>query len=284
MIAERPQHPLVTISVRVYGMLLAAYPPRFRQEYGSHMLMIFSDCCLRAIRQGGTNGMTRLWTITLLDLIQSVIAEHSRKETVMTKSNLIRVSGWSLMLAALTLFLFIVGIYLEYEVYDPFRRFQVFNEYSLLVSVWATPVLLAVGMLGLRAQYGDEVGSFGKNILLLGTIAGPAINMIGVYATSRVDWGWILLFTGNAVLLACLTIFGILAMRVRPLPRWNSLPLLAGIWYPALFILTLVIQAIGWDGSPEPIFVAGVMLQSIALGVLGYILQADVPEEIVATA
>ena len=284
MIAGRREHPLVALSVRVYQALLAAYPSRFRQEYSSHMLMVFRDCCLRAIRRDGMTGMTRLWMVTLLDLIQSVIAEHSRKETVMTRSNFIRMSGWSLMLGAFTLFLFIVGIYLTYEVYDPFRRFQAFNEFTLLVSVWATPVLFAIGMLGLRTRHGGEVGSFGKNILMLGAIAGPAINIIGAYATSRLEWGWILLFTGNAVLLACLSIFGILALRVKPLPRWNGLPLFAGIWYPALFIVILIVQAFGWDGSPEPIFVTAVMLQSIALGVLGYVLQADVPEEAPAYA
>lgn len=284
MIREREEPPIVTFSVRVYRALLAAYPTRFRQEYGAHMLMVFRDCCLRAFGRGGMNEMTRLWTITLLDLIQSLITEHSQKETIMTRSNFIRLSGWSLMLGAITFFLFVLAIYLENNVYDPFRRFQAFSEISLMVSIWATPVLLAVGMSGLRTRYGGEVGSFGKNILLLGAIAGPATNIIGVYATSRVDWGWILLYSGNVVLLACLTIFGILALRVKPLPRWNGLPLIAGIWYPAFFIMFLIIQAFGWDGSPEPIFVAAGMLQTIALGVLGYILQADMPEEMVAHA
>lgn len=281
MIAGGREHPIVTLSVKVYKALLAAYPSRFRQEYGSQMLMLFHDCCLRAVRQ---SGMTKLWAVTLLDLFSSLIEEHTRKETDMTRSKFIRLSGWALMLGAITLLLFIVGIYLEYEVYDPFRRFQTFNEYSLLVSIWATPILFAIGMLGLRSRFGGEVGRFGKNILLLGAIGGPVVNILGVYATPRVDWGWILLFTGNAVILACLTIFGILALRLKPLPRWNGLPLLAGIWYPALFIITLTIQAFGWDGSPEPIFVAAVTLQSIALGVLGYILQADVPEEAIAYA
>jgi uncharacterized membrane protein len=283
MISKSVEHP-IAVSVRVYQVLLSAYPTKFRQEYGSHMVQVFRDCCLRAVRQGGGNGMARLWLVTILDLLRSLIEEHTRKETDMTRSKFIRLSGWSLMLGAVTLFLFLVGIYLEYEVYDPFRRFQAFNEYSLLVSVWATPVLFAAGMMGLRTRYGNEVGGFGRNILLLGAIAGPAINIIGVYATPRVDWGWILLFSGNAVLLACLTIFGILAVRMKPLPRWNGLPLFAGIWYPALFSITFIVQAFGWDGSPEPIFVAGVMLQSIALGMLGYILQADVPEEMVAIA
>jgi hypothetical protein len=284
MISNSTDLPIVALSVTVYQTLLVAYPTRFQQEYGQHMVQVFRDCCLRTVRQSGTNGMARLWVLTLLDLFRSLIEEHTRKETDMTRSKFIRLSGWLLMLGAITLFLFIVGIYLEYEVHDPFRRFQAFNEYSLLVSIWATPVLFAAGMLGLRARYGDEVGSIGKNLLLLGAIAGPVINIIGVYATPRVDWGWILLFTGNAVLLACLAIFGILALRVKLLPRWNGLPLLAGIWYPALFIMILTTQAFGWEGSPELVFLTAVALQSIALGVLGYVLQADVPEETVATA
>ena len=55
---------LITFSVRVYEMLLNAYPTKFQQEYGSEMTQVFQDCCLRAIHKGGMNGMLRLWTVT----------------------------------------------------------------------------------------------------------------------------------------------------------------------------------------------------------------------------
>ena len=72
---------LVTFSVKLYQVLLAAYPSRFQQEYGPHMVQVFQDCCLRTVRQSGPNGMLKLWGITLLDLTQSVISEHMQKET-----------------------------------------------------------------------------------------------------------------------------------------------------------------------------------------------------------
>jgi len=90
----------VVFSVRVYQLLLNAYPTKFQQEYGSQMVQVFQDCCLRALRQGGTNGMVKLWAITLLDLIQSIVSEHMHKETDMSKSQLIRFSGWAFILGS----------------------------------------------------------------------------------------------------------------------------------------------------------------------------------------
>jgi hypothetical protein len=196
----------------------------------------------------------------------------------MKNSNFIRLSGWSLMLGAVTLLLFMLGVGLQSGVSDPFGRLDAFIEYSNLAGIWVTPILLAVGMLGLRARYGDEVGSFGRNILLLGAAA-PAITIIGVYATPRVDWGWVLLYAGQAVLLGCLSVFGVLALRVRPLPRWNGLPLVAGIGYPALFLISLVTVAFGGEWPENaPVVFAVVFSQIIALFLLGYILQGDVAE------
>jgi hypothetical protein len=275
-------------SVKVYQMLLVAYPTKFRQEYGPHMVQMFRDCCLRAFRQSGTNGMLKLWAITLCDLLRSSIEEHLQKETFMTRSKFIRLSGWSLMLGAVTLFLFILGAYLGDNVYDPFRRLVPLTEFGTQLGVWATPVLLGVGLLGLRTRYGDEVDSFGKSILLFGAIAGPVINIIGITIPPIGDWGWLLPFTGNAVLLASLSIFGIPALSARPLPRWNSLPIIAGVWYPVLLILVVIFGVIGltqnWiDNLANPAYIA-IPLQCVLLVVLGHMLQADLPEEILATA
>jgi hypothetical protein len=274
---------IIALSLRIYQLLLVAYPARFRQEYSSHMSQVFRDCCLRTVQCSGTNGMVKLWAITLLDLVQSVISEHRQKEAFMTRSKFIRMSGWSLMLGAVTFFLFALGVQLEYGVYDPFRRLDPFIWYSFLAGVWVSPILLAVGMLGLRARYGYEVGSFGRNILLLGAVAGPAINIIGVYATPRVDWGWILLFAGPAVLLATSPCWRVALLS--SLPRWNGLPLFAGIWYPVLLFTGLVSVAVAGPGSVgPPIMFAVVALQSIALFFLGYILRGDVAETAPALA
>ena len=227
--------------------------------------------------------MLKLWALTLFDLLRSSIEEHLQKETFMTRSKFIRLSGWSLMLGAVTLFLFILSGYLD----DNFRRLAPFTEFGTQLSIWVTPILLGVGLLGLRTRYGDEVGGFGKNILLLGAVAGPVINITGT-AVENAGWAWILTITGNAVLLACLSIFGIPALSAKPLPRWNSLPIVAGIWYPVILILYIIFEVAGvsqsWiDNLTFPASIT-IPLQCFLLVILGYMLQADIPEETPALA
>jgi hypothetical protein len=282
MNAGRREHPVVAFSLRIYQALLVAYPAEFQREYGSHMLMVFRDCCLRAVRQSWTNGMIRLWAVTLIDLFSSLIEEHTRKETDMTRSKFIRLSGWSLMLGAVVLFLFPLSWYMKENLYDPFRRFSEFYEMSSVMSILVSPILLAIGMLGLRIRYGDEVSGLGKNFLLLGAISGPIVTYIGAAGATTIEWIWILLYIGPAILLACLTIFGVAVISRKPLPRWNILPLLAGTWYPAAFFIAMIMAGISGEWPETPFTTLEFILftlQCIALFLLGYILQADVPEE-----
>ena len=204
----------------------------------------------------------------------------------MKKINFIRLSGWALMLGAVTFSLFLLGDYIESNVYDPFRRFQAFSEFSLQAGIWVTPILLGVGMMGLRTRYGDKTGSFGKNVLLFGAISGITVNLLGAVLASKTEWGWLLLFTGNGVLLACLAIFGVIAMRVKPMQRWNILPLLAGIWYPTLFLIAVIYIIAMNQPVPDALnqFALIDILQGIMLRTLGFELQADVPEQVLATA
>ena len=286
MISKPIENPFVTISVKVYRALLVAYPAKFQQEYGSHMLQVFRDCCLRAFHQNGKSGMLNLWAITLFDLLRSSIEEHLHKETFMTRSKFIRLSGWSFMLGAGTFFLFFLGIFLDEQVYSPFRRFQAFTDLSYLLFIWATPILLGLGMFGLRTHYGDQVGSLGKNFLLIGGISGFVLTMIGVATKGTTEWGWILLFAGNAFLLLCLAIFGFLALQTKPLPRWNSLPIWAGIPFPLLMTISLTINSLTGQTSKgfDLVSTTLVMLQCITLFILGYQLQGNVPEEATALA
>ncbi|MGD8404889.1 MAG: hypothetical protein PVJ21_14610 [Anaerolineales bacterium] len=281
--------PIIVFSVKVYQALLAAYPARFRQIYGSHMLQVFRDCCLRAFRQNGTNGVLNLWALTLFDLLRSLIEEYLQKETFMMKSKFIRLSGWSLMIGAVTFTISTLSALVESNFYDSYMRLNVFVFYNtgLVLALWISTVLLAVGELGLRARYGEQVGFSGKNFLLIGAIAGPAIGLLGVIgAVAKVlTWAEFLLYSGNMVLLACLTIFGISALRTRPLPRWNGLPLIAGFWFPVLLPAMMIANANGAPGSLVLNIANGVLLlQSIALFILGYMLQANVSEEIPAIA
>jgi hypothetical protein len=286
MISKSEEYPGVAVSVRIYRALLSAYPAKFQQEYGPHMLQVFRDCCLRVTRQGGTNGMLKLWAVTLLDLLQSVVSEHRQKEIEMKKEMKpqdIRMAGWALMLGSMVFFL---GVFIG--------ALQDDNWYVMiaLVALISMP-LLAFGLLGLRRRYGDQVGGFGKNILLIGAVFGSLISIIGYFIeVGPFDMGyyslWTLILIGPGLLFACLALFGVIALFKKPLPRWNILPILAGLWlsirWLPFMITTLLTDEMPADVALSIADTVFTILQGVSLIALGYILKSDVPEEMVATA
>ena len=156
---------------------------------------------------------------------------------------------------------------------------------SVVLTHLLSMPLLAVGLLGMRNRYGDKDGWVGKNILWMGAILGPLITFIGLFGITY--WPQplgILFITGPAVLLACLALFGIVALFKQPLPHWNVIPLLGGAWYPIItFAYVYTSMNTGdWDGGSD-IGILGIVftmlsiIQGVALAALGYILKSDVP-------
>jgi len=280
MIRKQSDIALITLSVRVYQALLVAYPKKFQQEYGSHMVQVFRDCCLRTVRQGGTNGMARLWVITLIDIVQSVVSEHAQKEIEMKKEMKpedIRMAGWALIWGAVA---FVLGVYAGIlgEIQP------ILWVVSILLLILVSLPLLIVGILAVRNRYSEKVGSFGKNILLVGAILGPIASVIGLL-TMVVDpdfWtNWINPWTGHAILFACLTLFGVVALQKQPLPRGNVLPIIAGLWYPIALYTPDVFGNVSGDLMSIATF-AFFAVQGVALAALGYILKSDAPQEMTA--
>jgi hypothetical protein len=277
---------LITFSVRVYQALLNSYPAKFQQEYGLQMVQVFQDCCLRALRQGGSNGMVRLWAVTLLDLIQSVISEHAQKEIEMKKEmnpEDIRMAGWALIWGAVTF----VSSLLLLMIGDASATLRDLGwGLSGLLMIFVGPPLLVIGMLGVRNRYGDKVGWFGKNVLLLGAILGSLTSLMGFFTTGKIDMGWHLIYIGPGVLFTGLGLFGIMALYKRPLPRWNVVPVIAGIWYPIAVLSHILIglRVGNWlHGGPMYYMMPYLdVIQGIALVALGYILKSDVPQDTVA--
>lgn len=275
--------PQVALSVRAYQLLLNAYPAKFRQECGTEMMQVFQDCCLRATRKGGTHGIFRLWGITILDLVQSVISEHMQKEVELKKEMKpedIRMAGIGLMLGGVAFSIGIItGILGDI---NP----SLWAVSAILLTLICMP-LLVVGLLAVRNRYGERVGWFGRNILLLGSILGPMISLAGLIGTSVADL-WILIYVGPAVLLACLALFGVVALFKNPLPRWNFVPVIAGFWFPTVLLIPMLITFITGDPSPNISFndianYAFLTLQGVALVALGYILKSDVPQKMVSS-
>lgn len=271
--------PQITLSVRAYQRLLNAYPAKFRQEYGPHMMQVFQDCCLRTVRQGRGNGMIRLWVVTLLDLVQSVISEHGQKETYMSKSRFIRLSGWALIVGAITFLPGFIGmLFWETKTVDwnnPPMQLAAF-------AVFLAPILTAVGLAGLRVRYkvGGVILLFGIVIGLILIIGGALVQFLTTDSSVSESYYYVWL-GGVFVLYVGLSIFGILALIEKPLPRWNWLPLAAGAWLPLVPLLASMMDYLLSLNYPLIllIIIAGLVLMTIAQIMLGYILQADASQE-----
>ena len=67
---------LITVSDRVYQVLLAAYPRRFRRTYRDEIARFFRDCCREAYRSRGLRGICGAWGKGMLDLCTNVPREH----------------------------------------------------------------------------------------------------------------------------------------------------------------------------------------------------------------
>jgi hypothetical protein len=199
-----------------------------------------------------------------------------QKEIDMSKPEVIKKSGWAFIAGAFAFLTILSGS-------DPIA----------IPGSEIAAILLTVGLLGLRARYGEYVGDFGRNMLLLGA-SGPlllviviAMGLSGILTETQITKGlWVLLFGGPAITLLGLTLFGLAALRSKPMPRLNWLAVFAGIWYPVTYVLFSVYDISHKGVFPDqylPELVLMVVIQFLALCILGFVLINDSPMEM-ATA
>ena len=74
----------MNISYKLYGFLLRAYPPGFRQRFGDEMLQVFRDSYAHETSRRSLPGF---WLWTLVDLVVSAAKE--RKEGMIMNRNLL---------------------------------------------------------------------------------------------------------------------------------------------------------------------------------------------------
>lgn len=206
----------------------------------------------------------------------------------MNKARLSRIGSWALTLAGLRLFLFVLVIYVFPNSYAWYAQdTSIFTAAHQLIVFVLGPLFMLFGLLGLRARYGKQVGWWGRNALLLGAIIDPLL----VYAPLILYAGIAVYFTIPALALGQigLAIFGVAALKHKPLPRMNWLPLAASVWYPIAYPLRFFVLSeyfyVYSSNRLDPADVmdalvfGGIFVQAIAMMVLGWTLHGDVPQE-----
>lgn len=278
----------VALSVRLYRLFLIVYPKSFRREYGPHMLQVFRDYSLRVYDRSGLSGMLSLWALTLLDLLRSMVEQHLQKETFMSKDTLIRLSGWALIAGGIASGIGFAVVLFDWTGSSSGLRLSGVWEGLMVVAFFYGPIGVALGSLGLRARFGEAVGGLARNALLLGAIGGTALMLIGDYMQSarvgQYDNGFGIWTYGLALTFVMLEVYGILALRRKPQSRWNGLAALAGAPITLLVAITALVGAS--NGTPPlgvVLFVSAMMaLMSVALVMLGFLVQSDLPEPMAA--
>jgi hypothetical protein len=80
----------VTVSVKIYECLLAAYPGAFRREFGPAMKQLFRDQCRDGWSEAGGWGLTGVWLRVLPDWAKTSFVEHlsnlHRRESLFMKT------------------------------------------------------------------------------------------------------------------------------------------------------------------------------------------------------
>jgi len=180
----------------------------------------------------------------------------------MSKSKFIRLSGWAFVIGSFAFITILSG--------------------SIAGSIIGT-ILIAIGMVGLGIRYGEIVGSLGRNVLLIGIVC-MVLAYIAVPLNRDVEIFYLLPYAGPAVLLIGLAVFGLVALYKKPLPYANWLPLLAGVWYPVIYfsiIFYIITNNGAWPENDLPyvLIQSTLLLEFLALCVLGLILQSNVTED-----
>lgn len=198
----------------------------------------------------------------------------------MPGSQLARWSGWAFILGGLALATILNG-----------------SDAVTIPGSVISAILLLLGLSGLRRLYGAPMGRVGRHVVplaligmavlclplaLLG-IAIPFLPAMGLSIGGLMEDGiWILLFAGPAAALLGLTVFGLAALRARPMPRLNWLPAAAGFWYPLVYFLFAGYIFTHHGAYPHAYlttFQTASLIQSFALCVLGAILVSGAAHE-----
>lgn len=137
-------------AMRVYRVLLAAYPREFRREYGRRMEQAFRDLCREERRKGERGGLVRLWVRTILDLGTTAFVQRINALGREVGVNDHKLAGIGVAFLAAPLF-FVAASLLKYELgigflFDPLGKALMSDPGRLHVFNLVSPVVFLGGL------------------------------------------------------------------------------------------------------------------------------------------
>lgn len=168
----------------------------------------------------------------------------------------IRWTGWGMVLAAILLLLTFLSL-----------------PFAFLGAI----TLITSGLGGLYVRYGQNAGILSPIALIIGIIGGLSgvISNLFIIIGYTNDRSWMNL--SITIMFIGLFLFGLVTLRQKPMPQGNGLPILAGFWFPLIFVGANIYHQITGSWLNVPFWLSFTLFcaMSIPLAALGYLLQAD---------
>jgi hypothetical protein len=254
---------------RIYRLLLAAYPPEFRERFEDEMVQLFVDQ-LRAARTGaGGQGTGRTWIRSVSDLAVTALSERARRGRTAGHS---LPAGPSLPNRLLGL-LGILGGLLLVAAFVPNLPWtsELFNLRLVLLNIGAIAVAVAMhrqmAEVSRRLSLAIMLTVIVANVWYLGMI------VIGLdrprFPEPDPEFRLVFFFAGGAMWLAD-AVFGVSTWRLRTATRWGAVLLAIGsvLAFAGMDRLELVNGDLAW--LVQPLALLGIALNGIGWILLGF--------------
>lgn len=251
---------LLTLSNRLYSLLLYLYPAPFRREYGYDMAQMFRDDTQQTLRECGLGGFFSLWLTIVIDLNKTAFAEHLWEILHLPQYKYVRWSGVAVTIG---------GIIWLMPWFLPWTGWQ--NEMSetsqLLLSLLGlllVPLGLAGLCLRLRAS-GSRVSTPAFGMVLTGLIIVISPVVIGL-VNEPADRLFPLVIVGIIILVLGLVVMGVISLSRQAFGALSFSPLALAGGYIVLLGLVVLSQSTPSIKFLIPIFITLDMLCWLLLG------------------
>ena len=260
------QSHILTFSVRLYNLLLLAYPTRFRRAYGREMAQVFRDDIRDTFQESGAAGLIGLWFLVGLDLLETAFAEHIWEVFHMPIEKVERWTGVAATLGG-ALWVFVP---LSVEVWN-----VDLNEGVLIFLMLAIMLLWAIALGGLYRRL--PAASYPANKVTFAMVEiGLLLLAIGLLLLNYTELEEVPTAMGILALIGMvlgIAGMGVIALVHRVLGFWRFAPLTLGGVFLAFIVVTTIPE------SPQELQTALIILFGISWFLLAFGLWSKTREE-----